>query len=80
MSDVHFRNLIDPPAVDRLAGIVDPEIKARHSLVAVMQAASNEIYKRTIRRQDQQMNEMFITSATTKESVLRIAKTIGLEP
>ena len=80
MSDIHFRNLIDPPAVERLAGIVDPEIAARQTLAATLIAASNEIYKRTRRDVNRQADEMFISSATTKESVLKIAGTIGWEP
>ena len=79
MSDIHFQNLIDPPAVERLAGVVDPEIAARHSLANTLIAASNEIYKRTRRDLNRQADEMFIVSATTKESVLKITKAIGLD-
>jgi len=79
VSDIHFRNLIDPPAVERLAGVVDPEIASRSSLANTLIAASNEIFKRTIRRQNQRADEMFIVSSTTLESVKAHAKLLGLD-
>lgn len=80
MSDIHFRNLIDPPAVERLAGVVDPEIAARQSLANTLIAASDEIYKRTRRQQERDFDEMFIVSATTKESLKKITDVLGVEP
>lgn len=79
MSDIHFRNLIDPPAVERLAGIVDPEIAARHTLASQLIAASNEIYKRTRAAANQRADAMFIASAQVKKDLEVLAKQVGYE-
>jgi hypothetical protein len=78
MSALFHENLFDPPAVDRLAAVVDPEAKRRIDFIRTMTEASNEIYRRTIRDQERNFDEMFIVSATTKESLRVIGKAIGL--
>ena len=70
--------MLDPPAVDRLAGIVDPEIKRRLGLVSMLTEVSNEIYKRTRDHQDRAFNDCFIATATSKASLKAITDAIDL--
>ena len=77
---ITMKNMIDPSAVDLLAAVVDPERKARYGLAAALTELSNEIYKRTIRQPNTILvDECFLTTATSKESVRGIGKAIGYD-